>query len=110
MKVIEITEKAKDRLLHLLNQNDENMIMVYLTNKGCGGKSYAMEFIDSEKLKPLDEKVELDDNKFLVIDNKSFLFLFNSTLDWEDDRFNSRFIWTNPNSKGECGCGESFTI
>ena len=39
--------------------------------------------------------------------------LFNvvgTTMDWEETEMSSEFTFKNPNSKGECGCGESFTV
>jgi iron-sulfur cluster assembly accessory protein len=39
--------------------------------------------------------------------------LFNvvgTTMDWEETELSSEFTFNNPNSKGECGCGESFTV
>ena len=30
--------------------------------------------------------------------------------DLADDRLRAEFVFTNPNSKGECGCGESFNV
>jgi iron-sulfur cluster assembly accessory protein len=39
--------------------------------------------------------------------------LFNivgTTMDWEESELASEFTFHNPNSKGECGCGESFNV
>jgi iron-sulfur cluster assembly accessory protein len=39
--------------------------------------------------------------------------LFNvvgTVMDWEETELASEFTFNNPNSKGECGCGESFTV
>ena len=39
--------------------------------------------------------------------------LFNvvgTTMDWVEDELTSEFTFENPNSKGECGCGESFNV
>ena len=33
-----------------------------------------------------------------------------TTMDWEETELTSEFTFNNPNSKGECGCGESFTV
>jgi iron-sulfur cluster assembly protein len=33
-----------------------------------------------------------------------------TTMDWEENELASEFTFKNPNSKGECGCGESFTV
>jgi len=31
-------------------------------------------------------------------------------MDYKEDDLSSEFVFTNPNSKGECGCGESFNV
>ena len=33
-----------------------------------------------------------------------------TTMDYVDDEMSSEFTFVNPNSKGECGCGESFNV
>ena len=44
------------------------------------------------------------------IDAPSVLYLIGSTMDWREDDFAAGFVFENPNAKGACGCGESFTI
>lgn len=39
--------------------------------------------------------------------------LFNivgTVMDYEETELSSEFTFNNPNSKGECGCGESFNV
>jgi iron-sulfur cluster assembly protein len=31
-------------------------------------------------------------------------------MDWVEDDFTAGFVFKNPNAKGSCGCGESFTV
>jgi iron-sulfur cluster assembly protein len=46
----------------------------------------------------------------LYIDGGSVLYLVGSTMDWVEDDFAAGFVFANPNAKGACGCGESFTV
>jgi len=46
----------------------------------------------------------------LLIDPSAAMFLLGTELDWHEDQLESRFIFNNPNVKGMCGCGESFTV
>ena len=62
----------------------------------------------SEKNK-LDEEVEQNGIKVLV-DNKAVMYLLGTKMDYLEDDLKSEFIFTNPNSKGSCGCGESFNV
>jgi iron-sulfur cluster assembly protein len=31
-------------------------------------------------------------------------------MDWEETELSAEFTFSNPNAKGECGCGESFNV
>ena len=56
-----------------------------------------------------DEKIETPGGAF-YIDGASVLYLVGSTMDWREDDFAAGFVFENPNAKGACGCGESFTV
>lgn len=46
----------------------------------------------------------------VFIEPKALMFIIGTEMDFVDDRLRSEFVFTNPNSKGECGCGESFNV
>ena len=46
----------------------------------------------------------------VVIDPKSLAYLDGTEMDFVKEGLNEGFKFTNPNQKGECGCGESFTV
>ena len=58
---------------------------------------------------PFDEKIITPGGTFYV-DGGSILYLIGSTMDWVEDDFAAGFVFANPNAKGACGCGESFTV
>jgi iron-sulfur cluster insertion protein len=64
----------------------------------------------------IEKNAEEEDFKFtqdgicLLVDPLSYQYLDGATVDYETDVFTSRFVVNNPNSKGQCGCGESFSI
>jgi iron-sulfur cluster assembly accessory protein len=62
----------------------------------------------SEKSK-LDEEVEQSGVKVLV-ENKAVMYLLGTKMDYIEDEIKSEFVFVNPNSKGSCGCGESFNV
>lgn len=57
----------------------------------------------------LDELI-VKDNVKLLIDNKAVMFLVGTELDFVESDLKSEFVFNNPNSKGSCGCGESFNV
>ena len=56
-----------------------------------------------------DEVVDEKGIKF-IIDPAATLFLIGSTVDWQEDKFKSGFVFLNPNETSRCGCGESFSV
>ena len=62
----------------------------------------------SEKSK-LDEEIEQSGIKVLV-ENKAVMYLLGTKMDFIEDEIKSEFVFVNPNSKGSCGCGESFNV
>jgi iron-sulfur cluster assembly accessory protein len=45
----------------------------------------------------------------VVVDPKSFLYLSGTEVDYVDGLTGAGFTLKNPNAKGGCGCGSSFT-
>lgn len=56
-----------------------------------------------------DEVVEENGIK-VIIDNKAIMYLIGTKMDFIEDDLKSEFVFVNPNSKGSCGCGESFNV
>ncbi|XP_069145382.1 iron-sulfur assembly protein IscA-like 1, mitochondrial isoform X2 [Solanum lycopersicum] len=54
-----------------------------------------------------DELIEEKGVKILI-DPKALMHVIGTKMDFVDDKLRSEFIFINPNSKGQCGCGESF--
>jgi len=75
--------------------------------RGCSGLAYSVEYVTEEA--PFDEKIETSGGVFYV-DGASILYLIGSKMDWQEDDFAAGFTFENPNAKGQCGCGESFTV
>ncbi|CEP60549.1 Fe-binding Fe/S cluster assembly protein ISA1 LALA0_S01e13476g [Lachancea lanzarotensis] len=105
--LISLTPNALLHLKLLLNQPQPQLIRIGVKNRGCSGLTYDLEFITAPG--KFDEVVEQDGVK-VVIDSKALFSIVGSEMDWIDDRLSSRFVFKNPNSKGTCGCGESFMV
>lgn len=46
----------------------------------------------------------------VIIDKKAQLTLLGTEMDYVQNKLSSEFVFNNPNIKGTCGCGESFSI
>ena len=46
----------------------------------------------------------------MLIDSKAQLTLLGTEMDYVSKKLSSEFVFNNPNIKGTCGCGESFTL
>ncbi len=106
--LITITERAADQVRTLLAKRDKNSfgIRVGVKTGGCSGLSYTIEYAD-EKSK-FDEVIE-DKGVRVLIDPKAVMYLIGSEMDYAEEQFKSGFTFMNPNEKGKCGCGKSFS-
>ncbi len=74
---------------------------------GCSGYDYLIYYADT--IGPDD--VVFDEHGVKVIVNKDSLELIDGTVvDFVKQGINEAFKFRNPNVKGECGCGESFSV
>ena len=104
-----LTPAAEARIAALMAKAPEGTIGVKLSTprRGCSGLAYSVDFVSEAK--PFDERIETPAGPFFV-DAASVLYLIGSVMDWKEDDFTSGFVFQNPNAKGQCGCGESFTV
>ncbi len=108
--MIFVADSAKSKITEVLQQqglSDGYFVRVSVVSGGCSGLSYKMDF-DNES-KPNDQVFEHNDTK-VVTDLKSFLYLFNTTLEFSGGLNGKGFVFNNPNAARSCGCGESFAV
>ena len=104
-----LTANAEARIAALMANAPDGAIGVKLSTpkRGCSGLAYSVDYVTEAK--PFDETIDTAGGT-LYVDGGSILYLVGSTMDWVEDDFAAGFVFANPNAKGECGCGESFTV
>lgn len=104
-----LTASAEQRVADLMARAPDDAIGVKLSTprRGCSGLAYSVDYVTAAN--PMDERIETAGGSFFV-DGASLLYLIGSTMDWVEDDFTAGFVFANPNAKGACGCGESFTV
>ena len=106
---VTLTPAAEQRVADLMAKAPPGAVGVKLSTprRGCSGLAYSVDYVSDAH--PFDEKIETPGGVF-YIDGASVLYLIGSTMDWQEDDFAAGFVFANPNAKGACGCGESFTV
>ena len=106
---LNLTPTAEARIAELMAKAPEGAIGVKLSTprRGCSGLAYSVDYVTEAK--PFDERIDTPGGT-LFVDGGSILYLIGSTMNWIEDDFAAGFVFQNPNAKGECGCGESFTV
>lgn len=104
-----LTASAEGRIAALMAKAPEGAIGVKLSTPkcGCSGLAYSVDYVTEAK--PFDERIDTPGGT-LFVDGGSILYLIGSTMNWVEDDFTAGFVFNNPNAKGACGCGESFTV
>jgi iron-sulfur cluster assembly protein len=104
-----LTPAAEARIAELMARAPAGALGVKLSTprRGCSGLAYSVDYVTEEV--GFDEKIATPGGVF-YIDGASVLYLIGSTMDWQEDDFAAGFVFANPNAKGACGCGESFTV
>jgi len=103
---ITITDRAAEKIrARLAGVEEGHGLRVKVVEGGCSGFEYKMH-IDS----PGAENHVFEKNGARVLlDAQSILHLNGTELDYRDGLMQSGFVFNNPNVKGTCGCGTSFS-
>ncbi|MDD9901702.1 MAG: iron-sulfur cluster assembly accessory protein [Alphaproteobacteria bacterium] len=110
-QLMTLTNAAAEQIKSLISQAPEGQeilgLRVGVQAAGCSGLGYVMDYATEEN--PLDITIE-DKGVKIFVDASSQLYLAGIEIDWMQDKFESGFVFNNPNAKGHCGCGKSFSV
>jgi len=105
---IQLTDAAIKRMRQQVAEKAVAGIRLSLRESGCSGLEYVVDFCDAPEAG--DHVLPLDGFS-LFVDAESYArALSGLVIDFEQDLLSSAFVFRNPNKKGECGCGVSFTV
>ncbi len=114
---ITLTAEAGKQMKELVTKaqaNDELpegdlVLRLMVQGGGCSGFTYKMGFQPKDEVTETDIVIETE-GITVVVDDRSNAYLAGTTVDFEDGLMGKGFTFSNPNSSGQCGCGDSFSV
>ena len=105
---ISLTPAAADRVRHFLAARGQGLgLRLGVRKTGCSGFAYVVNYADETHA---DDLVFEDHGVRVYVDRESLGLIDGTEVDFVKQGLNEAFKFRNPNTKGECGCGESFTV
>ncbi len=105
---ISLTSAAADRVRSFLGRRGHGVgLRLSVKKTGCSGFAYVVNYADEVGN---DDVVFEDQGVKVIVDRDSLGYIDGTEVDFVKQGLNEAFRFRNPNVKGECGCGESFTV
>ncbi len=109
--MVTLTETAQKKVREIIVQEkslEGKYLRIFVEGGGCSGLQYGFTF---DEQREGDVEVPYEGFKVLV-DPKSGTYLKDSIVDYVvgEGLHGAGFQVQNPNAKGSCGCGTSFTV
>ncbi len=105
---ISLTAAAADRVKNFLGRRGHGLgLRLGVKKTGCSGFAYVVNYADEINANDL---VFEDQGVKVIVDKESLGLIDGTQVDFVKQGLNEAFRFRNPNVKGECGCGESFTV
>jgi iron-sulfur cluster assembly protein len=108
--MIQITENASKQIAKLLTKQDlpGGGLRVAIKAGGCNGFEYTFAWESAPR--DADQVFEGLPGARVFVDPKSLRLLDGTTLDYDTSLLSKGFVLDNPQAKGTCGCGQSFSV
>jgi iron-sulfur cluster assembly protein len=105
---ISLTSAAADRVRSFLGRRGQGVgLRLSVKKTGCSGFAYVVNYADEIGA---DDVVFENQGVKVIVDRASLGYIDGTEVDFVKQGLNEAFRFRNPNVKGECGCGESFTV
>ncbi|MGD8322780.1 MAG: iron-sulfur cluster assembly protein IscA [Gammaproteobacteria bacterium] len=105
---VSLTDSAAERVRSYLARRGHGIgLRIGVRRTGCSGWAYIVDYADEVG----NEDIVFDTDELkVVVDKKSLELIDGTEIDFVKEGINEAFKFRNPNTKGECGCGESFSV
>ena len=105
---IQLTQSAADRVRSFLAARGHGHgLRLGVRKTGCSGFAYVVNYADDVRA---DDIVFEDQGVKVYVDPESLSLIDGTIVDFVKQGLTEAFRFRNPNIKGECGCGESFSV
>jgi iron-sulfur cluster assembly protein len=105
---VSLTPAAAERVQHFLAKRGHGVgLRLGVKKTGCSGFAYVVNYAD--EIGAEDVVFEVQGVK-VIVDSESLRFVDGTEIDFARHGLNEAFRFRNPNVRGECGCGESFSV
>jgi iron-sulfur cluster assembly protein len=106
---ITLTEAAAQRVENNILQRGSGIgLRVAVDKKGCSGYALVVEILD-EFVRD-DYIFPIQKGLVVAVAKADIEFVKGTCIDYMEKGLSSGFTFSNPNQRGVCGCGESFTV
>jgi iron-sulfur cluster assembly protein len=105
---ISLTPAAAERVRTFLASRGKGLgLRLGVRKTGCSGFAYVVNYADATAQT---DHVFEDQGVKVFVDPDSLPLIDGTQVDFVKQGLNEAFRFHNPNIKGECGCGESFSV
>jgi iron-sulfur cluster insertion protein len=101
------TPSAIEKIENIRGEDKTLMLRISVYGGGCAGFKYHLEMAREKNND--DHVMSFNGSEVLLIDETTMQMLEGGTIDFVDEMGESYFRISNPNAKGGCGCGKSFS-
>ncbi len=106
---INLTERAAEKIKNVFERDkmpQGSALRIAIKGGGCSGFNYVLDVTDHPAE---DDEVFESYGVRVACDPKSYLYLNGTEIDYIEDLLKGGFVFNNPNAKGTCSCGASFS-